>query len=473
MSGPRSQDENTTTDIHHLITGQMDVSSLKSRNRNISQNSSSSFHYTEKVCNIQSPSLCDDLCTVSEVYKSSSENFSEKMCNGVDHDMDMVSGQMDTCKGESVSARSNSSDHYDQQLNIISKPYVIEDGSSCMVAVDSCLQNPGKSDSGLNHCVGSSLIRSNSFTDTSSLDQLQVLCSATRKLAGSPKPVLRRHSMTSRQKKQVTIEANAKVIEIDRVTSESPEIESGNRDLIVGSESNSIMTSKSEFSGMYVDTVSESELASFDVSQEVNGSSLTLGNLPLAADTLSVVHDSAAGLQESSVSRPQKDINASDTDTSPPRAVDVTAGRCRSYEVRCVEKSRVRHLIDEDDDSCGDEADDESTANEELDSECKEEREHRRKRRKSVEDEIEKVVSSSPNGRFLKFDWEIGCGSFKTVYKGLDSETGVHIAWCELQVSNSGLITHKHSTVICHAQQQVYCCMIKKGCDIILYNKHI
>jgi len=448
MSGPRSLDENMTTDVFHLITGQMDVSSLKSRNRSISQDSSSSFHYAEKVCNIQSPSLCDDLCTISEVYQSSSGNFNEKMCNGVDHDIDMVSGQMDRCKGESVSICSNTSDRCDQQLNMISKLDVIEDGNSCMAAVDSCLQNPGNSDSSLNHCVGS-LIRSNSFTDTSSVDHLQVLCSATRKLAGSPKPVLRRHSnsMTSRQKKQVTIEANAKVIEIDTVTSESPEIESGSRELIVTSESDSIMTSKSELSGMYIDTVNKSdncqaELPSFGVSEEVNGTSLTVGNLPLAADALSVVHDSAALLQESSVSRPQKDINASDTDTSPPRAVEMTSGRCRSYEVRCVEKSRVRHLIEEDDDSCGDEADDESTANEELDSECKEEREHKRKRRKSVEDEIEKVVSSSPNGRFLKFDWEIGCGSFKTVYKGLDSETGVHIAWCELQVSNSCFITY-------------------------------
>lgn len=51
-------------------------------------------------------------------------------------------------------------------------------------------------------------------------------------------------------------------------------------------------------------------------------------------------------------------------------------------------------------------------------------------------DELEeKAVSTSPDGRFLKFDVEIGRGSFKTVYKGLDTETGVAVAWCELQVS--------------------------------------
>ncbi|XP_047218750.1 serine/threonine-protein kinase WNK2-like isoform X5 [Girardinichthys multiradiatus] len=50
------------------------------------------------------------------------------------------------------------------------------------------------------------------------------------------------------------------------------------------------------------------------------------------------------------------------------------------------------------------------------------------------EEEAEmKAVSTSPGGRFLKFDIELGQGSFKTVYKGLDSETWVEVAWCELQ----------------------------------------
>jgi len=56
--------------------------------------------------------------------------------------------------------------------------------------------------------------------------------------------------------------------------------------------------------------------------------------------------------------------------------------------------------------------------------------------RKNVDhDEEERQVRASPNGRFLKFDKNIGRGSFKTVFKGLDTETGVHVAWCELQVS--------------------------------------
>ncbi len=49
----------------------------------------------------------------------------------------------------------------------------------------------------------------------------------------------------------------------------------------------------------------------------------------------------------------------------------------------------------------------------------------------------DKVIDTSPkDGRYLKFDIEIGRGSFKTVYKGLDTETGVQVAWCELQVSS-------------------------------------
>uniref|UniRef100_A0A3B3SQ07 Protein kinase domain-containing protein n=1 Tax=Paramormyrops kingsleyae TaxID=1676925 RepID=A0A3B3SQ07_9TELE len=51
------------------------------------------------------------------------------------------------------------------------------------------------------------------------------------------------------------------------------------------------------------------------------------------------------------------------------------------------------------------------------------------------EEEAEmKAVSTSPGGRFLKFDIELGRGSFKTVYKGLDTDTWVEVAWCELQV---------------------------------------
>lgn len=50
------------------------------------------------------------------------------------------------------------------------------------------------------------------------------------------------------------------------------------------------------------------------------------------------------------------------------------------------------------------------------------------------DEEDTQAVASSPDGRFLKFNIEIGRGSFKTVYRGLDTETTVEVAWCELQV---------------------------------------
>jgi len=58
----------------------------------------------------------------------------------------------------------------------------------------------------------------------------------------------------------------------------------------------------------------------------------------------------------------------------------------------------------------------------------------RERERTELDEAEEKAVSQSADGRFLKFDIELGRGSFKTVYKGLDTETGVAVAWCELQV---------------------------------------
>ncbi|XP_034505224.1 serine/threonine-protein kinase WNK3 isoform X3 [Ailuropoda melanoleuca] len=70
-----------------------------------------------------------------------------------------------------------------------------------------------------------------------------------------------------------------------------------------------------------------------------------------------------------------------------------------------------------------------SKATSEFSKECLKE-----KNEKEMEEEAEmKAVATSPSGRFLKFDIELGRGAFKTVYKGLDTETWVEVAWCELQ----------------------------------------
>ncbi|XP_051857272.1 serine/threonine-protein kinase WNK1 isoform X10 [Antechinus flavipes] len=61
------------------------------------------------------------------------------------------------------------------------------------------------------------------------------------------------------------------------------------------------------------------------------------------------------------------------------------------------------------------------------------EQEERSQQQDDNEELETKAVGMSNDGRFLKFDIEIGRGSFKTVYKGLDTETTVEVAWCELQ----------------------------------------
>lgn len=60
--------------------------------------------------------------------------------------------------------------------------------------------------------------------------------------------------------------------------------------------------------------------------------------------------------------------------------------------------------------------------------------EEQRKQQKKDDDEDE-PIGMSPCGRFFKYDKEVGCGSFKTVFRGLDTQTGVAVAWCELLVS--------------------------------------
>ncbi len=61
-------------------------------------------------------------------------------------------------------------------------------------------------------------------------------------------------------------------------------------------------------------------------------------------------------------------------------------------------------------------------------------------------------MATSPDGRYLKFNIEIGRGSFKTVYKGLDTETTVEVAWCELQVRD---LTLEHKTS--HKSELIRC----------------
>ena len=54
------------------------------------------------------------------------------------------------------------------------------------------------------------------------------------------------------------------------------------------------------------------------------------------------------------------------------------------------------------------------------------------KLKEDKEDDEDEPIGVSPCGRFFKYDIEVGRGSFKTVFRGLDSHTGVAVAWCEL-----------------------------------------
>ncbi|MGH0166429.1 UNVERIFIED_CONTAM: hypothetical protein FKN15_050789 [Acipenser sinensis] len=70
------------------------------------------------------------------------------------------------------------------------------------------------------------------------------------------------------------------------------------------------------------------------------------------------------------------------------------------------------------------------------------------------EEEIEtKAVAISPDGRYLKFNIEIGRGSFKTVYKGLDTETTVEVAWWENVVNTS----ERHVIAVYRVRVRCYC----------------
>ena len=47
--------------------------------------------------------------------------------------------------------------------------------------------------------------------------------------------------------------------------------------------------------------------------------------------------------------------------------------------------------------------------------------------------EEDREIEKSPSQRFIKYDREVGRGSFKTVYKALDTTHAQPVAWLELQ----------------------------------------
>ena len=64
------------------------------------------------------------------------------------------------------------------------------------------------------------------------------------------------------------------------------------------------------------------------------------------------------------------------------------------------------------------------------------------------EQEDDKVLETSPNGNYYKVNKEIGRGSFKAVYRGMDANNGVSVAWCELLVSHHCLIVMRATDIL-------------------------
>ncbi|XP_060695869.1 serine/threonine-protein kinase WNK1-like isoform X3 [Hemiscyllium ocellatum] len=117
--------------------------------------------------------------------------------------------------------------------------------------------------------------------------------------------------------------------------------------------------------------------------------------------------------------RPRAAVRSPDADVCNHAGTTTSSGKDRKKQKTVPIKEETELKVNDDDSS-----------------ESKEAEEAKNQERKAQEDneEIEtKAVATSPDGRFLKFDIEIGRGSFKTVYKGLDTETTVEVAWCELQ----------------------------------------
>lgn len=43
-------------------------------------------------------------------------------------------------------------------------------------------------------------------------------------------------------------------------------------------------------------------------------------------------------------------------------------------------------------------------------------------------------VETSPDGRYVRFDEELGSGAYKSVWRGYDTETGKEIAWNTIEL---------------------------------------
>ncbi|KAM7367107.1 hypothetical protein PAMP_015031 [Pampus punctatissimus] len=155
---------------------------------------------------------------------------------------------------------------------------------------------------------------------------------------------------------------------------------------------------------------------------------LSVGIITVAVPTNSNVEHSADG----AVKEPSPTV-LDVTDKIVEKKPDVTL--CPRGSEGTQEVAKDRKATEQVDESSITSPSEEKERENELAKARAEQREAEKRVQEDIEEVETKAVGTSPDGRFLKFDIEIGRGSFKTVYKGLDTETTVEVAWCELQVS--------------------------------------
>lgn len=352
------------------------------------------FSFAKRNCDQE---LCDDASTVSVITTCGPVSLDSinghLAANDLNHSESKDNGQClrieakaTVCKASCLTEKS-SAGYVDCCLK----------GDSCKTQTQmgvngaSGLLVPGRSKKSYAAAVNTKLCSRNSDYDSENL----ISCNF-RKLEDSIKSSLKQHSNESlKNRKSVTIEE-------------------GSKSYSAHLQANDLVTPVSTTcNAQNIESHSDAAVVSSDVRTE-------------AEDLPRIFGDS-----------PRRNRTKSEGDESC-RIVEVPPTRSRSYELKQIDLI-CSGQSDEDDDVDDDGSDepgsteDSTATNDEGESDEDEEKERQKKRK--LEAESEKVVCASPDGRFLKFDKEIGCGAFKTVYKGLDtkSDPAVHVAWCELQ----------------------------------------
>ncbi|XP_059167720.1 uncharacterized protein LOC131949787 isoform X2 [Physella acuta] len=162
-------------------------------------------------------------------------------------------------------------------------------------------------------------------------------------------------------------------------------------------------------------------------------SSTNVNNEALSRIAMSQPLDVHCGV-ESATSDIKLECNSVVNKSDPTTVIQETSENCNKGENAIAAKPETNggHEVEEDGfDSVKERPKRTPSITSALGSKADAELDHETKAKKKDEDV--KQPRMSPDHRFMKLDEEVGRGSFKTVHKGLEIDTGVHVAWCELQ----------------------------------------